>query len=1291
MFDPGGITSAQKSSQGRFDINASAVKVKTHACSSKLSPEGVKLCSDKIRDCSSKLSPEGVKLCSDKLHNCSSKLSPEGVKLCRQKLQACSSKLSPEGVKLCKEPVVRHGMAKRMLTQEEANEAAAKSFSEKLFQNKEKVSHEPDNFEHDANAKLSGKAEVPATKRQRYDANESKALPTTIARHDLKNAKHSHLAIPSGDNARRNKDLLREGKRGRTNKEAMRESREQHSMEELMRTLRRAGPAFSANICNTGGLGCSRAAVAAGFKLNVGTEINKDMKRMWFKFSGRHSKGDTFSVNFEEEPSILVMTSSHCGDFAMSTVNPKGVHGQRGAQMVAQATRVVKTGALVICHENVFNMLNVSPEAVAALRSFYETAGYVVHEAVVATWHFGDVGNKRHMIFTAISKKLGPWALNYRTPRGRFSDHVCFVGRDVIDEVVDSKNMRYGSNDTPMRIRNNAPGAIGKVGQRAPGHGPAYFTHAAYRLDSQLPCITTQGGGRRVEAEWQEGDPITNTVMVSISEASKQRGFPDDYVPFLREHGADTDAFVWNCLGNAISQGFIMEYMQSIQSLLQVAGVTHDVASSICDWKTGRVMHNRVEPQLPDYDLLEKEVATLFTSIVDLCPDQMTGEATTETLTLDTGAQAFVVSDKWNQYFKDGGMESNVTIVPAAKDAQMPADRMGEVAWATETHLPDGSTCEPSLVVMPKGSVHTVSKEALSEDLAGYEPLYQQKWNLDLRTDEESGTSRLWKRIRDAKGNVTEKQQVIPVIRDHERHKFLITVTPIRWGKAVRAEVAKCDRQELTHCLSAETVKLAHQHLLSDAEVERVLTDLKGKAIAEVCQRKAFGCDIEEMVRSAMKSTEKAKEVKEHAEEAIAEHITARALSDKNIRGAKAVLPKSKVRNLTEKEYVNRLCHLGCTDSRCKVCLEVDGPPRRFITKVDPYKETRPGYIFSLDMVEFDWRAYDGSKYVPQLRCMACHMMFEMTLVFKDDFYEKFDRLMATLRNCKLFKHVAWNVVSMLKLDNDSVWSATNEEFRKLREKYDIDCKWPSKEDDRDCAEAEETCKIVERGVKKAMLQQNEHPVMWVVFYRYFIWVSIRLATVSNSAIRSPDGDQSRPLEDFTMGFYSRQRISHELCSAVLPGSVILAKVKGVLGSTIAERSEYLVAIGMHGDQVVAMNPWMRRKRKLKQFVALTLSQGMTWRHFFKIDSPGFFRSKMTIQPETLESTKAAVVLPRPKTMSMPKMSIHSDEMVKALRHVNFVPMDEDAASEECEHDKKAKEMLGITDRDTVSFPSDCV
>ena len=127
-------------------------------------------------------------------------------------------------------------------------------------------------------------------------------------------------------------------------------------------------------------------------------------------------------------------------------------------------------------------------------------------------------------------------------------------------------------------------------------------------------------------------------------------------------------------------------------------------------------------------------------------------------------------------------------------------------------------------------------------------------------------------------------------------------------------------------------------------------------------------------------------------------------------------------------------------DPKCHICLMVDGPPRRFVTKVDPFKETRSGFRFTADMVTFDWRATCGAKYAVPMRCVACHMFLEITLVTKDDWYDKFEMVIKALRECVIFQQLSYEVVTEMKLDNDSVWSKDNERWGAICKKWGINC-----------------------------------------------------------------------------------------------------------------------------------------------------------------------------------------------------------------------------------------------------------
>ena len=79
-------------------------------------------------------------------------------------------------------------------------------------------------------------------------------------------------------------------------------------------------------------------------------------------------------------------------------------------------------------------------------------------------------------------------------------------------------------------------------------------------------------------------------------------------------------------------------------------------------------------------------------------------------------------------------------------------------------------------------------------------------------------------------------------------------------------------------------------------------------------------------------------------------------------------------------------------------------------------------------------------------------------------------------------------------------------------------------------------------------------------------------ATHSNLALSSPDGGRPPPLELFTRGWYSRNRIREELAAFSLPGTVMLVHRKQG-GSKLAVHGRWLVVRSMHGDQMIAFDP----------------------------------------------------------------------------------------------------------------------
>ena len=735
----------------------------------------------------------------------------------------------------------------------------------------------------------------------------------------------------------------------------------------------------------------------------------------------------------------------------------------------------------------------------------------------------GNVGNKRHFILIAISKVLGDYAKNCQIPDGTFSDETCYTARDIVDNVISKERIMKDLGDQNLQVRSSLPGAIHKVGQKAKVHGRAACNHAVYGLDGQCPAATTLGAGRGVLPSWSHGDTIDTSFRFNSEDTSRARGFPDDYIPFLKQFDS-SEEFIIKCLGNAATQGFMLAIDRSVHDLLQSAGVSHDIYATAHATEQGKVLHTCVHPILPSLICEEQCIMNACHAAID------TDRAIH--LVFDTGAQAFFLPDTFNDCFVNGGRKSPAVIMAAKSDTVMQASRTGRFRWMTSGQGNKGKQYKQFIVDMPDGAVHTVRENELCEGLAGFEPLYKMHFSLVMNSEEEGGEAYAWRRIRSGS---KEEFQYIPIVRDNERCRHCILVSPVKSDNELNCLMAEMDSLEVTDSKSVENVALRCIHEMEHDEADAFLDDLvkadgydhytthepqhdelDEDSVPGSVWLHACSMNIEDTLMQINKSFKKGIpiSVEDAGKDSLSstgdqlEVVNARTPHDKNVLGAKDVLRERRMRNLTEKEFLKRISHVGCCDPSCVICNTVIGPIRQFKLKVNPYRETRPGFVFTLDMIQLDTRAVDGSLYVPQLRCEACHFMPEVTLILKDDWYPKFRALVTRWRKCGVYSQHGYKVISVIKADNDSVWDNENTEWLKIRTEFEIEMRYPPKSDDRDAAGAEATCRIVEYGIKRGLCVANAHPKFWNWHYKFFLWVANRLATTSNSAIRSPDGNQ---------------------------------------------------------------------------------------------------------------------------------------------------------------------------------------
>ena len=218
----------------------------------------------------------------------------------------------------------------------------------------------------------------------------------------------------------------------------------------------------------------------------------------------------------------------------------------------------------------------------------------------------------------------------------------------------------------------------------------------------------------------------------------------------------------------------------------------------------------------------------------------------------------------------------------------------------------------------------------------------------------------------------------------------------------------------------------------------------------------------------------------------------------------KAGFKKPKMRKMSEKDFVDKLGHCGCRNPNCWICFLVDGVPRRFMKIVDRFRDERPAYKFHMATITYSERSMEGCKYETVLRCKSSHYLISFYLRLKSD-WSSFEPSWFTSER----------IICFIKMDNDGVWSYVCENWTMFKEEFGIDCQYVPKDDDRDAATAESTCRIVESMTEKNLIRMNLSARWWMLASKAGKWLLNRLPTHSDTALSSPDEDRPPPLELF--------------------------------------------------------------------------------------------------------------------------------------------------------------------------------
>ena len=155
---------------------------------------------------------------------------------------------------------------------------------------------------------------------------------------------------------------------------------------------------------------------------------------------------------------------------------------------------------------------------------------------------------------------------------------------------------------------------------------------------------------------------------------------------------------------------------------------------------------------------------------------------------------------------------------------------------------------------------------------------------------------------------------------------------------------------------------------------------------------------------------------------------------------------------------------------------------------------------------------------------------------------------------------------------------------------------------------------------------------------------------MSADAERSPYGDQERPIERFTHGWFSRARCNAELAYCEMPHTPILVHDTGITNSSGESKVVWKVVRGMFMDQIICFDPWTGYERKTKSFDAVRLADGVGYRSFFALGKAKRSRAQRPLAEDFTDDV--TVFLPPPNANPSAAKNWKLPSAIEMVKHV---------------------------------------
>jgi hypothetical protein len=367
-------------------------------------------------------------------------------------------------------------------------------------------------------------------------------------------------------------------------------------------------------------------------------------------------------------------------------------------------------------------------------------------------------------------------------------------------------------------------------------------------------------------------------------------------------------------------------------------------------------------------------------------------------------------------------------------------------------------------------------------------------------------------------------------------------------------------------------------------------------------------------------------------------------LQEYNILGVKSGLKQRKAQ-LTKKEFHNEYGHLGSVEN-CDICKRAQGSMRRITKVIDKHKEQRRAHTWVMDTVTWSHRDNDGSKYMVVLRDKASGTFIIFCLYRKSDTRQAIREWLTRMRSDPAFRSLEYLPVTLIETDRAGEWGLDCAEWKELENEFEFRTIYKPSDRKEEAGTAERACGVVEVATKAILMQQNLPPQWWVRAAHQAVWLLNRFPSSATHTLTPPDGDQVRPLEACTGGFYSRRQIDRELSYFVAVGTPALIHETKAKGSTLAPKTIWGIAVGMYREAVKFWVPTTNGIRQTKSFTAYKLRDGLNYAQFLRLPAIATTQRSTAIP----EDFRERVIVQLPKAIESPAVA-QRDPPVRMIKH----------------------------------------